>query len=170
MGWLAGWQTRSPQRKACQVWQVRLRTLKGSVSCINRKGKVSLQILQSLMYHFPHSGLPSQSIEGFPTKGSSLVLPAYACPEPFAVSVSHQSMTAFLDVKIKLTQEIFLNRAQRLNGQCYKYHRTKVYFRLYFSVPDVVKATANTQTFLWHSSRMVHSFFGAILNCVLRFT
>lgn len=83
----------------------------------------------------------------------------------------HQLMTVFLDTKIKLTQKIFLNRAQWLNWQCYKYCRAKVYFCLYVSMPDTVKPTVNTQTFLFLlSSRRERSFFRAILNSVPRFT
>lgn len=69
---------------------------------------------------------------------------------PFAESepLCHQLRTVFLNMKIKFTQEIFLNRAQWLNWQCYKYYRTRVYFCLYFSMPDAVKPTVNTQTFL----------------------
>lgn len=82
----------------------------------------------------------------------------------------HQLMTVFLDMKIKLTQKIFLNRAPWLNWQCYKYYGTKVYFCLYFSMPDTVKPTVNTQTFLLLLlSRRVCSFFRAILNSVPHF-
>lgn len=82
----------------------------------------------------------------------------------------HQLTTVFLDIKMKLTQKIFLNRAQWLNWQCYKYYGTKVYFCLYFSLPDTVKPTVNTQTFLLLLlSRRVCGFFRAILNSVPHF-
>lgn len=45
----------------------------------------------------------------------------------------HQLLTVFLDIKIKLTQKIFLNRTQWLNRQSYKYHGSEVYVCLYFS-------------------------------------
>lgn len=80
----------------------------------------------------------------------------------------HQFMTVFSGINIKLTQKIFLNRAQWLNWQCYKYYRAEVYFRLYFSMPDTVKPTVNIQTLLL-LSRRVCSFFGAILNAVAHF-
>lgn len=82
----------------------------------------------------------------------------------------HQLRTVFLDMKIKFAQEIFLNRAQWLNWHCYKYYRTRVYFCLYFSTPDAVKPTVNTQSFLLLLlSRRVCSFFQAILNSVPHF-
>lgn len=89
---------------------------------------------------------------------------------PVSTSVAQQLKTVFLDIKIKLTQKIFLNRARGLNWQCYKYYRTKVYFCLYFSLPDTAKPTVHTQTSLLLLSRRVCNFFRTILNSVPYFT
>lgn len=105
-----------------------------------------------------------------------LLSPSWTSTEMYSLDFAetelpcHQLTTMFLDIKIKLTQKIFLNRAQWLNWRCYKYYGTKVYFCLYFSLPDTVKPTVNTQTFLLLLlSRRVCGFFRAILNSVPHF-